>query len=601
MTNQVSSPKSINHSKSKIILELFVVCLIIAVAILDELENLSLNEDSTTYIEVASRILTTGRMTFLVRNTDFIQKPSLARYGSQAPGFPFILVPFLAVFHEPDVAGIIVQSLTIALFYFTIYWMTSRLKFKPLLKLVTLLLFTFLVPFLMIHRRIETETLFITLSIASAVAALNLLIGSNRKRDWILFGALVALSSMVRYTGLANLALVAPLLLRMDTLKAAWRLISHRFTLFGLLAVGGIMIGSAFLIGRLFGMTPRIGIMQTKIIIVGAVCFIAGSIGLILKGVSWYLKRSSKNLASQPVPEERQAPLLPLLVVIVSVVPTLIWFARNTLMFGDVSPANGLLASFHRDNLWVPFLYIWNDLFNVNSLLRPILLGLAMILLVLPFFLPSSHNGSRFRKTAHIALLSGAVCHFALLWFLSLVTNISPVRDRLFSPILAFLVLGIIDGIQCAVETPRLRKWGYAFTVVPLIFLFLTSTFSPSYFFQSIGKVNYPVEKQLWGEINRIDWTHTSSYFYSDRAYLAGGYIHQLYSGRPQGVIWNPEVLNDPGIVNHMLTGGVNPFILVTEHGADALMLDNMNASGNLPLEKISFSDTGFALYYLKK
>ena len=270
-------------------------------------------------------------------------------------------------------------------------------------------------------------------------------------------------------------------------------------------------------------------------------------------------------------------------------------------MFGDVSPANGLLASFHRGNLWVPFLYIWNNLFNVNSLLRPILLGLTMILLLLPFFLPSSPNGSRFRKTAHIALLSGAVCQFALLWFLSLVTNISSIRERLFSPILAFLVLGIIDGIQCAVETPKLRKWGYAFTVVPLVFLFLTSTFSPSYFFQSIGKVNYPVEKQLWGEINKIEWTRTSSYFYSDSAYVAGGYIHQLYSGKLQGVIWNPQVLQDPDTVNHMLTRGVNPFILVTDHGADAGMLDDMDAKGDLPLEKISFPDTGFALYYLKK
>jgi hypothetical protein len=50
-----------------------------------------------------------------------------------------------------------------------------------------------------------------------------------------------------------------------------------------------------------------------------------------------------------------------------------------------------------------------------------------------------------------------------------------------------------------------------------------------------------------------------------------------------------------------MLTGWVYPFILVTEDGADAHMLDKMNASGNLTLEKISFPDTGFALYYIKK
>jgi hypothetical protein len=601
MTTQVSSLSLINHRNSKIILELFLVFLVIACAILDELENLSLNEDSASYIEAASRILTTGHIDNLVNKTDFITQPDFVPYTSQPAGFPFILIPFLAVINEPVAAGIAAQSLFIALFYFAVYWLTSRLKFRSLLKLVTLILFTFIAPFLMIHRRISTETLFITLSIAAAVVALRLLTGSNRKSDWILFCALVTLSSMVRYTGLANLALVAPLLLRFDTLKAAWRLISHRYTLIGLLVSGGVLISSALLIDRLPGVNPGIGPMQRKIIAIGAAGIIAGLIGLILIAIRRDAKKSSKNLASQPVKNGRQAPLLPLMVVLISALPTLVWFARNKLLVGNISPANGLLESFHGYKLWVPFEYIWNDLFNVNSIFRPILLVLAIILLALPFFLPSPFNGSRFRKTAHIVLLCGAAGHFALLYFLSLVTNISPIRDRLFSPILAFLVLGMINGIQHAAEMPGLRKWGAAFTAVPLVFLFLSGPFSPADFFQSIGKVNYPVERQLWGEINKIDWTHTSSYFYSDYAYAAGGYIHQLYSGKPQGVIWDPKVLQDPDIVKHMLTGGVNAFILVTEDGADARILDYMNTSGNLAMEKLSFPDTGFALYYLEK
>ena len=50
-----------------------------------------------------------------------------------------------------------------------------------------------------------------------------------------------------------------------------------------------------------------------------------------------------------------------------------------------------------------------------------------------------------------------------------------------------------------------------------------------------------------------------------------------------------------------MLTGGVNPFILVVADGEDTQLLDKMNASGDVALDKITFSDTGFVLYYLKK
>jgi hypothetical protein len=58
-------------------------------------------------------------------------------------------------------------------------------------------------------------------------------------------------------------------------------------------------------------------------------------------------------------------------------------------------------------------------------------------------------------------------------------------------------------------------------------------------------------------------------------------------------------VLRDPEILRTILSNGVNPFILVRERGYEAGILNEMDASGAVPLERILFDDTGFALYYL--
>jgi hypothetical protein len=60
-------------------------------------------------------------------------------------------------------------------------------------------------------------------------------------------------------------------------------------------------------------------------------------------------------------------------------------------------------------------------------------------------------------------------------------------------------------------------------------------------------------------------------------------------------------VLRDPETLRHILTNGVNPFIVVKEDGYEAGILNEMNASGVVPLERILFHGTGFALYYLRR
>ena len=583
------------------LLEALCVCVILGVAILDALANLTLNQDSATYIVVAQRILISGHLESLINSTNFDNAPNYNPYISQPPGYPLLLVPFTAVLRNLMLSAVVSQVFFIVLFFLAVYLLASKLKFSPFLRVVALLLFTFIEPFLLVHRRIATETIFIALSIAAAYVAVGLVTKSKRKWDWILFGALVALSSMVRYTGLANLALLAPILLKWDTVKAAWRLITHRNTMIGLMAAGGLIIGLACLFDLLPGTRPGLGPSQVRGILFGAAAMITGAVGLIILRI----RRSNKNLsnlgASGLATGEGQVSVWPLATFLACFVPTLLWFARNKMLYGGISPANNLLGSFHGTKFWDPVIYFWNDLLGTSGFLRPLLALLIVLFLILPFLKIKDLEGAGYRKTAQMLLLLGAGGHLALLWFLSLVTKIEPIRWRLFSPILAFVMLGMLNGVQHAGESVRLHKWRQVIALVPLVFLLLSGPFTIPDFLQSAGKVNYPVERQLWIEIDQIAWTRSASYFYSDYSYSSDGYLHQIFSNKPQGLFWDQNAVRNPEIIQHILTDGVNTFLVVTENGRSATALDKMTQNGTLPLQKIVFPDTGFALYYLPK
>ena len=102
-------------------------------------------------------------------------------------------------------------------------------------------------------------------------------------------------------------------------------------------------------------------------------------------------------------------------------------------------------------------------------------------------------------------------------------------------------------------------------------------------------------------EFNKLDWILSSSFFYSDDGYAAGGFIHQIFSGRPQGILWDQTILNDPQKIVELLSRGTNTFILVTINSPEFHSFDEMIASGVAPLEKITFAETGYILYHLRK
>lgn len=582
--------------KPLLILELFVLGILCVIAILAWLGNLGLSQDSTSYITASQNLIKTGWLSIFVNITNFINDPVILPYLEQPPGFPLLLAPFIMVFRDPLISAIIAQSVYLVLFYLFIYLMTLRLQFSPLLRIVTLILFTFTSPFFFIHNYFWTETLFIALSIGAVYFAIGLLNEPNRKRDWIILIALLTLTSLIRYTGIANLAVIAPFLLKWDSLRAAQRLLTHKYTLIGLSAGGGLLIVLSLLTNLLPNAKPGIGPLQWLGILLGATGLLIGIAGFLL-----LRKNRSETPVQQPQSNELDTSTWAMFAVFATIIPVLAWIVRNAYFYRTITQANKLFQVFQFNRFAVPFQYIWGELLGFHFIPRPLVALLAAGLLFLPFFRLPVIRMSGFRRMAHIALLSVAAVHFLLIWFLSFVTSTENIGLRYFSPVLAFLLLGMLNGLQQASQAVQSRIWRQLLLAAPLFFLAISLEFPPADLLQSLGKINYPPERRLWSEIGNIEWTHSSSFFYSDDGFSAGGYKHQIFSGRPQGILWDPAIWKDPQKITSILSRGNNPFILVTIGSPESKKLDEMISSNAVSLEKISFPDTGFVLYHLER
>jgi hypothetical protein len=582
--------------KTLLIVELLIMGIICFIVILSWLGHLGLSQDSTGYITASENLIRTGRLSLFVNITNWINDPAVIPYMEQPPGFPLLLVPFIFIFRDPLVSALIAQCVYLVLFYLFIYLMSLRLQFSPVLRIVTLILFTFMKPFWVIHNYFWTETLFIALSMGAVYFAVGLLNEPNRKRDWIILIILLSLTSLIRYTGIANLVLLAPFLLKRDSLRAAQRLITNKFVLTGVTVAGGLLIAFSLLANLLPNAKPGIGPMQWLGILLGATGLLIGMAGLV-----FLRKNLSETPAGQPLSNELDTSSWALFAVLASVAPVLAWIVRNTYLYHTITKANKLFQVIQFNRFAVPFQYIWDELLGFQFVPRPLSALLAAGLLFLPFFRLPVIGMSGFRRKAHIALLSVAAAHFLLIWFLSFVTANENIGARYFSPVLAFLLLGLLNGLQQASHAVRSRIWRQVIYAAPLFFLVISTSFLPGEMLKYSGKINYPPERQLWQKLNQLGWVQSSSFFYSDDGFAAGGYIHQIFSGKPQGILWDPAIWNDPQKITDILSRGNNPFILVTIGSPESNKFDEMISSGVVPLEKISFPDAGFVLYHIQR
>jgi hypothetical protein len=544
----------------------------------------NLSPDSTTYITASANLLRTGRLFYFVNAASWSMEPEVEPYTEQPPGFVYYLAPFVAIFGEPMLAALVAQSVVIVLFYVALFLIVRRLGLVLALRISAYFLFAFLAPFVGVRSFLWSETLFIAVSIGIGWIAIRLLHDDWRRSDWLWLLVLLAASSAIRLVGVANIAWILPILVRRRHIRAGVRLLAHRLV-YSSLALGGLGLAIFFLVADSLGLGSHEGIGPTQLVGIGV-----GTTAALL-GVGIYALVRTSRIRPWSGPADAGvggADLWPVAAIGASFLPVALWFVRNEILVGAISLTNKPFEVFYPAHLGVPFSYLLGETLSLRFLPAWTAAMGVVALMAVPFFV-----GPAWRRTAQLSLLAVGLAQFFAVWIPSLASQVSDLGARLLSPTIALLILTTLHGLQTAWESLSPRRWSLALLLLPFGFLALGRDIVPGELLSVPGRVNYPVEMGLWRELHGIEWIQSSTHFYSDR-----DFVHQIFAGIPQRIFWDTSVLRDAQAVRALLATGRAPFILLRQGSWEAGAVEELMASGQVPLEKITFPRYGFVLYY---
>ena len=568
-----------------LVLDILVIGMASYVAISHLLSDLSLSPDSSSYITAANNLAHTGRLFVFVNSPSRSMLPKVSRYTEQPPGLPAYFVPFMLAFDDPIQAAVIAQAVVIACLFLFLYLLMGRLGLSRPLRAIALVIFLMMDGFRRIYVDPGTEALFICLSVIIGWLAIRYYQGGQERWVWPTLILLIAFSTSVRYTGVANIAWLIPSLFRRRTIAGIPQLIAHRYVVRVFIG-GGLALVVLSLLGDALGLgpskNPGIGPVQTRGIAVGSAAFV---IGMILLAI----RRRRKLRAGAKRSDSALAPDVywPIGAAFAAVAPVGLWLLRNQLIVGKPTRTGGF-DSFTAENLVVPFEFIGSSLFDLRFVPTTIVALVTGVIVLLPLWLSQTKE-----KKAHILLAAACAAHFTAVTLASTVVRISAVHFRLLSPMIALGIVIVLSGVQAGIGGKRSRAWRKMLYALPIGYLFLASVISAELLVPGRFAISYPRERQLWMDIRELGILDQSSHFYSD-----GIFEHQIFAGIPQRIFWDLEMVEEAASVNKLLASGRNPFILFQNWGPEAKALDELIANGSVKLQVVEFPASGFTLYY---
>ncbi len=566
-----------------VVLDILLIGTASYVAISHLLSDLSLSPDSSTYITAAKNIARTGRLVSFANSPSRSMIPKVERYTEQPPGLPFYFVPFMLAFDDPVRAAVIAQAVVIVFLFLFLYLLMDRLGFSRLLRAIAFGFFLMLSGFRSVYIDPGTEALFICLAVAIGWLSIRLYQGGRERWVWPTLVLLIAFASSVRYTGVANIAWLIPVLFRRKTIVSLPQLITQRSVII-LVSAGGFALVTFSLLADALGLTknPGIGPVQTWGIAVGLVSL---AIGMILLAI----RQRYKLQAGAKRPDTAFAPnaYWPIIAAFAAVLPVGLWLLRNRLTVGKLT-RTGRFDSFMPENLLTPFEFIESSVFELRFIPTIVVVLVTVVIVSLPLFLSQPQE-----RKAHLVLMAACAAHFVAVTLASTVVRISPLYFRLLSPVIALGILVVLNGIQAGVGHEHSKAWRQVLYALPIGFLVLASSASAELLVPGRFEINYPRERQVWLEIKELGISDQSSHFYSDRIFE-----HQIFYDIPQRIFWNLDLVEDATTVNNLLATGRNPFILFQNWGPEAKALDDHIANGSVKLEVVEFPTYGFTLYY---
>jgi hypothetical protein len=281
---------------------------------------------------------------------------------------------------------------------------------------------------------------------------------------------------------------------------------------------------------------------------------------------------------------------------IVSVVacwlPVLLWFARNQLMYGQISFSHLLGAVELKYTLLCPIHFFMDQAARIAEPWWPSLLVLLIVLLFMAAPLVLAKGSVRQRLSGPQATLCAAFAmHFFGIWIVSLVAYFSHLDDRLLSPSIMLGMVATLNGIN-EVSRRVMRSARLPLFLAPYLFLALawhTAT-PPSPLAHRTFTI--PAEAEAFQRIRRSGIIDGASHFYSDRDYRL-----QLYARIPQRIIWDTAVVATGEGLEQLLRTGTRPYFLMHVDSPEHEALQRGIATSGLLLDRTFDQASGLVLY----
>jgi hypothetical protein len=566
-----------------IVLDILIIGTASYVAISHLLSDLSLSPDSSSYITAAKNLAHSGRLVVFVNSPSEDMAPKVEPYTEQPPGLPAYLVPFMLLFDDPIQSAVIAQAVVIGCLFTFLYLLMGRLGLSRPLRAIALGILLMMDGFRYIYIDPGTEALFICLSVIIGWLAIRFYQGGQERWVWPTLILLIAFSTSVRYTGVANIAWLIPALFRKRTIAGIPQLTTHRYVVIVIIAGGFVLVALSLLADALgLSKNPGIGPVQTWGVAVGLVIFAIGMLLLVI-GRRMKLHAGAEGSDSALAPDV----YWPIGAVFAAVVPVGLWLLRNQLTVGKPT-RTGQFDEFIPENLLVPFAFFRSNLLDLRFVPAIIVVLVVGVIVLLPLWLSQPKE-----RKAYLVLAAACAAHLTAVTLASSTVRISPLEFRLLSPVIVLGTLVVLSGIQAGIGGERSRAWRRLLYALPIGYLILASVMSVELLVPGRFAISYPRERQLWMDIRELGILDQSSHFYSDRIFE-----HQIFADIPQRIFWDLETVEDAAAVNKLLASGRSPFILFQNWTPEAKALDELIANGSVELQVVEYPASGFTLYY---
>jgi hypothetical protein len=276
-----------------------------------------------------------------------------------------------------------------------------------------------------------------------------------------------------------------------------------------------------------------------------------------------------------------------LLLVLAAFLPIGLWFIRNIALL-QTTIQQPISTSFNYEMVLRP-LFLQYDLLGVAKPLNVLIWVCFVAAIYFPFYFNKFHLNEKL--TMHLNLILGFAAHAFGIYILSIFIMFDPLDARLTILPFTLGIFVLLNGLFLLKDRIVRKEWRWAFLLLPWFFMLTSKSFDIN---QNVSwEVNYPKEREVWKHIFKQEQFKNSSHFYSDLSF-----IHQVYAGIPQRIIWEKDSVATVDQIRELLTRGRSPFFLL-DKGSDLhrLMEAHRHRVAFLQKEE-SMEQYGYILYY---